>query len=261
MTGQKGYNAAMGYRDSSAAHRRTASGALQAVAALLILAATVWGAVTYLKPSSGDRSLSEAILYEVKREDFQLAITERGEIESAGDIEIRSEVKTKNQPGLTILRIALEGQTVEEGDFLVELDSSALREEQLLQKINVNTAEALVVEAKNVYETAVIAKREYNEGTYVQEMETLESELFVAEENLSRAEEYLKYSKKLAAKGYVNDLQLKADQFALEKARKEADAAKTKLRCCPISPVRRRSRNSKAISSSRRRSGSRSRTA
>ena len=59
--------------------------------------------------------------------------------------------------------------------------------------------------------------------------EQLESAEFVAKENLRRAEEYLEYSKKLAAKGYVSEAQLEADQFAVEKAGKELDLAQTKL--------------------------------
>ncbi|MEQ8838924.1 MAG: efflux RND transporter periplasmic adaptor subunit, partial [Lacipirellulaceae bacterium] len=62
------------------------------------------------------------------------------------------------------------------------------------------------------------------------EKQTIESEIFVAEENLNRAKEYFEYSKKLAATGYVNDLQLEADRFAVEKSSKELEAAKTKLR-------------------------------
>ena len=87
-----------------------------------------------------------------------------------------------------------------------------------------------MTEARNMYETAVIAKREYLEGTFVQEQQTIESEVFVAEENLNRAKEYYEYSKRLAAKGYVNELQLEADKFAVEKSQKELDAAKTKLK-------------------------------
>lgn len=75
----------------------------------------------------------------------------------------------------------------------------------------------------------MIAKREYLEGTYLQERQTIESEVFVAEENLNRAKEYFTYSEKLASKGYVNELQLEADRFAVEKANKDLDAAKTKL--------------------------------
>ncbi|TWT72706.1 macrolide transporter subunit MacA [Posidoniimonas polymericola] len=204
------------------------------VLVLLVLLAIVSGGAyaTYqYLPAFQSRSLHDEIMfYEIERQDFSLAITERGEIESVGDAEIRSEVKTQNAGGLAILRLAPEGGLVQEGDFLVELDSSALREERTTQQISVNTAEALVVEARNLYETAVIAEQEYLEGVYVQERQTIESEVFVAEENLTRAQEYLQYSKKLAAKGYVNDLQLEADAFAVEKARKELEAAKTKLR-------------------------------
>lgn len=171
-----------------------------------------------------------ALMHSVSRQDFSLEITERGEIKSAGGVEVKSEVKSAGGTGNAILRIVPEGTEVNEGDFLVELDSSSLEADRLLQKIAVNTAEAAVIEAQNLYETAVIAQREYLEGVFVQERQTIESEVFVAEENLSRAEEYVEYSKRLAAKGYVSDLQLEADRFAVEKSQKELDAAKTKLR-------------------------------
>ncbi|MEM6798299.1 MAG: HlyD family efflux transporter periplasmic adaptor subunit [Planctomycetota bacterium] len=208
---------------------RRGSAAIRLVVGLLCAAILSVGGMYAIQFKPQQSPVDKAVWYEAERGDFELAITERGEIESADDVEIRSEVKTKNQPGLAILRIVPEGTEVSEGDFLIELDSSALREELTLQQIAVNTFEALVVEARNLHETAKITKQEYLEGTFVQEKETFESELFVAEENLSRAEEYLQYSKKLAAKGYVNDLQLEADEFAVEKAKKEADAARTKL--------------------------------
>src|SRR5690606_2581063 len=149
---------------------------------------------------------------------------------SDGVTEIRCEVKSKNQPGVAILRVIPEGTQVKAGDFLVEFDSSALQAERVTQQIVVNTADAAVVEARNLYETALIAKNEYLDGTYVQERQIIESEMFIAEENLNRAKEYYEYSKKLAAKGYVNELQLEADKFAVEKSAKELVVAKTKLR-------------------------------
>lgn len=201
---------------------------------LLLLLATLVGAVGgatwWWKSHSGNKHTTDAILYDVGKKDFRLEITERGEIESGEVTEIKSEVKSMNAAGTAILRIVPEGTEVQKGDFLVELDSSALQEELTAQKINFNTAKAAMVEAQNLYETAVIAKREYLEGTYVQERQVIESEVFVAEENLNRAKEYYEYSKKLAAKGYVNELQLEADRFAVEKSQKELDAAKTKLK-------------------------------
>jgi RND family efflux transporter MFP subunit len=203
--------------------------AVVSIVVLLLIASVAAGG--YWWWTSGDNKSDDdgIILHTVARDDFLLAVTERGEIESADITEVRSEVKTMNQPGLAILRIVPEGTEVEEGDFLVELDSSAFEEERITQQIAVNTAVALVIEARNLYETAVIAKEEYAQGTFVQEKQTIEGEAFVAEENLNRAKEYYEYSQKLAAKGYVNKLQLEADKFAVEKSKKELEAAKTKL--------------------------------
>jgi len=204
------------------------------IASLLILAALsaviFLGGKQFWSAGSTDRGQIDAIMHKVARSDFVLHVTERGEIKSAGVTEIRSEVKSNNTPGVAILRIIAEGSTVKAGDFVVELDASALESERTSQQISCNTVEALVIEARNIYQTAVIAQREYLEGTYVEARQTIESAVFVAEENLNRAIEYHKYSKKLAIKGYVNDLQLEADKFAVEKSRKELEAAKTQLK-------------------------------
>ncbi|QEG34855.1 efflux RND transporter periplasmic adaptor subunit [Bythopirellula goksoeyrii] len=196
---------------------------------VLLLGAAGAGGTWWWKVHGVQEATTDAILHNVDRRNFTLDITERGEIKAGGVTEVKSEVKAKNAAGIAILKIVPEGTQVKEGDFLVELDSSILQEELTVQKINYNTAKAALVEAKNLYETSVIALREYLEGTYVQERQVIESEVFVAEENLNRAREYFAYSKKLATKGYVNDLQLEADRFAVEKSQKELDAAKTKL--------------------------------
>src|SRR6185312_7363583 len=113
----------------------------------------------------GDSSDDENILlHTVNRADFELAITERGEIDAFDVTEIRSLVKSNNTSGNAILRIVPEGTNVKKGDFLVELDSSALGSQRTSQQILVNDAKAAEVEAHNNYDEAVIAKREYLEG-------------------------------------------------------------------------------------------------
>ncbi len=164
------------------------------------------------------------------RSNFLHEITERGEVESASNVEIRCEVRAKGTGGTTILEIIPEGTYVQEGDVLVRLDSSALENDRTRQQIVCNSSEAEVIKARNTYETALIAKQEYLEGQYQQEVQSIQSQIFVAEEDLRRAEEYLNYSKRLAMKGYVTPLQLEADQFAVEKARNQLEMAKTKLR-------------------------------
>jgi HlyD family secretion protein len=200
-----------------------------ALAVIVLLSIAAAGGYWWWNWGLSELGATNAILHTVKRGDFVLDVIERGEIESSGLNEVRSLVKSKNTPGVAILKIVPEGTEVKQGDFLVELDSSALKEQLTTQQIAVAQVEALVVEARNLYETAQIAEREYLEGTYVQERQTLESAVFVAEENLNRAREYYEYSKKLQAKGYVNELQLEADKFAVDKSTKELDAAKTSL--------------------------------
>jgi len=216
-------------RGSLAVSRKGMLGTNSLLLVLLSISAIAGGTWWWNTRQSQDTQ-TDAILHEVSLDDFILEITERGEILSADVTEVKSLVKSKNTQGVAILRIVPEGTKVDVDDFLVELDSSALQEERTAQRINYNTAQAMMIESQNVYETALIAKREYLEGTYLQERQLIESEVFVAEENLNRAKEYLEYSKKLAIKGYVNDLQLEADRFAVEKSEKELEAALTKLK-------------------------------
>jgi multidrug efflux pump subunit AcrA (membrane-fusion protein) len=196
---------------------------------IAFVVAATGGGVWWWTRSRGEVTDRNLILHTVARGDFELNVSERGEIEAFDVTEVRSLVKSNNTTGSAILRIVPEGTVVKTGDFLVELDSSALKAQRTSQKILLNAAKAAEVEAHNNYDTAVIAKREYLEGTNKQERQTIESEVFVAEENLNRAKEYYAYSQKLASKGYVNELQLEADHFAVEKAKKDLDTANTKL--------------------------------
>ncbi|MEC8420946.1 MAG: efflux RND transporter periplasmic adaptor subunit [Verrucomicrobiota bacterium] len=161
--------------------------------------------------------------------EFKLELIEPGEIESAENIEIKSEVRSRSSSGVSILEIVPEGSLVKKGDFLVRLDDASLQKDLLRQRISVHQAKATLVKATADVEAAKLSLQEYLSGSFRESEEELESAEFVAKENLRRAEEYLLYSKKLATKGYVSEAQLEADQFAVEKAGKELDLAQTKL--------------------------------
>lgn len=208
---------------------RSGSTTILGVSFLVALAVAAGGGIYLWSKNNPTTENTDAILHPVKRGQFELTVTERGEIEAFDVTEVRSLVKSKNTTGVAVLRIVAEGTEVKPGDFLVELDSSALTSEGLLQKISVNTAQAGEIESHSNFETAKIAEREYLDGTYRQERQTIESEVFVAEENLNRYKEYYVFSQKMASKGYYNDLQLEADRFAVEKAIKDLAAAQTKL--------------------------------
>jgi multidrug resistance efflux pump len=70
---------------------------------------------------------------------------------------------------------------------------------------------------------------DFDLGTFVQEAQKVESELFVAEENSRRAANCLKYSQILASRGYITNVQLESDKISVEKYGKDFDAARTKL--------------------------------
>jgi multidrug resistance efflux pump len=199
---------------------------------LLILVGCVLliGLVGFTFRSKTAKSAGESapIMHKVERSDFIHDITERGELESAENLEIRCEVKSQGSSGTSILEIVPEGTVVQAGDILVKLDASWLENDRTRQQIAVANSEAEVIKARTAYETAQVALKEYMEGTFRQSLELAQSEIYQMEENLRRAKEYVAYSEVLANKGYITESQLKADCFAAQKAEKDLDAAKMK---------------------------------
>lgn len=159
---------------------------------------------------------------------FVQEIVESGEIESSSNVEVRCQVGT-GSAGIALLEVVPEGAYVELGDFLARVDDTNLKERLVTRQIDVNMSQAALAQAKADLENAKLELQEYESGLFREEEEKLESEEFVARENLRRAEEYLQYSENLAAKGYVSAVQLEADRFALEKASKELAVARTRL--------------------------------
>ncbi|MCA9269763.1 MAG: HlyD family efflux transporter periplasmic adaptor subunit [Planctomycetales bacterium] len=208
-----------------------------AILAMLAVGAAVGGYYWLKRAGESDTKL---LTENVVLGDFVLDVVESGEIESSENVEVRCEVKSRNSAGTSILEVVAEGTPVKAGDVIVKLDSSALEQELLQEQIILNNKEALMVQAKNLWEAAVKAKTEYlgdpeakdlqgRKGTYHVEEDAISAEIFVAKENLRRAEQYAQYSERLAAKGYVTALQLESDRFAVEKAKKDLAAAETKL--------------------------------
>ncbi len=160
---------------------------------------------------------------------FLQQVIERGEVESSSNVEIRCGVQSRLLAGVPIIQIVPEGAYVKEGEFLVKLDDSSLQADVVQQQIACNTSRALAVEAQADADATKLALQEYESGTFRQEEGAMLSDEFVAKENLRRAEEYVRYSEKLAARGYVTEVQLVADRFAVDKARNELESARTKL--------------------------------
>ncbi len=121
-----------------------------------------------------------------------------------GELAERQDVYCNVEGGTTIIKIIPEGQRVKKGDILCELDSAALKDQLINQRITTKSAEANFLNAKLTREVAEIAVREYKEGVYVQDIQTVEGEIKLAESDLVRAEDRLEWAKRMFDKGYVS---------------------------------------------------------
>jgi len=121
----------------------------------------------------------------------------------------------------TIITIVPDGSKVKKGDVVCELDSAALRDQLVNQKITSESAKANFQNAKLTREIAEIAATEYVEGLFVNEKVERELDIKIAEIDLSMAEDQLdelKAQKADRKKRVTAELVLKKARFALERA-------------------------------------------
>ena len=216
---------------SSHAHPRSGSTGYFAMVGL-VLVATVVGIAWYTLRNRGEDLTEAPLLKEVIIGTYDHIVLEEGEIESSNNVEVRCEVRSRtggSGPSTSIIDVIEEGKHVIEGDLLITFDSSGLEQELSRQRIVVNTSEAIVIQAKATYDTAVIAKEEYLNGAYNEQRKTIENEIFVAEENLKKAQLSFDSIKRLVSRGTLNSLQLEGENFRVDAAQNELDLARQKL--------------------------------
>lgn len=201
---------------------------LYRVSSLLLLLGCV-ASVAFAAGCSGvfggfeDDSESTASTYQVEKSELLVTVTEDGNVESASNVDI----KCKVAGGSSILWIVEDGTEVKAGDKLVELDKATLEDQIATQQIAFNKAKTAVIQAEKDHEVAKISVKEYLEGTFVKELEVAETEITIAEENLRSAKNALDYSKKMFQRGYISELELESQQFAVKRAQLELNSANT----------------------------------
>jgi len=177
--------------------------------------------------------------FDVDYAPLEITVVEQGNLESNSNADVRCEVEGgrvgsggggggSGGSGTQIIWIYKEGEFVEQGQKIVELDQSGLKQQEIEQQIVYETARQSLITAKNTHTAAMISVDEYVKGTFPKEVELVEAEITVARENLRRAEGYAKYSKTLYDKGFLTQATLEADEFAVENARLVLQAAATK---------------------------------
>lgn len=204
---------------------------LTLLVAILLCASVAVGSLLLRSSSDGPQSVgSDAITFAVFQGEFVSSVNEVGDIESSANVEIRCRVKSRGREGVAILELVPEGTAVKKGEFLCQLDDSLLREELTERKITVAKDKAEVIKAKNLLDAAKQKLKEYQQGTYNQELAKLNAAINVAKEKEERAREVIRHSQSLSRKGYLTRTQLQADIFAAETAREELTLATEELR-------------------------------
>jgi multidrug efflux pump subunit AcrA (membrane-fusion protein) len=196
---------------------------------LLGVAVMIGAIVFFARRPDQNESDQTILLHEVVLGDFEAFVTEPGDVASSSNVEVRCRVKSRGAAGTAILKICDEGTHVKTGDFLVQFDDSVLQNELLAQRIVVANDKALLIQAQTDLANAERTLREFEQGLYQQELELLESEVFVAEEELRKSKLAVASSKRLAARGLITELQVTGAEFAVQKTKKDVAAASRKV--------------------------------
>lgn len=170
--------------------------------------------------------------YNVNRGPLTISFVESGTIKARDQVILKCEVEGRT----SITYVIPEGTKVKKDDLLVELDVSTLEDEKIDREIDVQNAEAAYVSAKE--NLAVVQNQaksdndraelklafarqdleKYQKGEYQTELLKANTEITLAEEELSKAEDYLEWSEKLFAEKYIPETELKGDRLTKKKS-------------------------------------------
>jgi HlyD family secretion protein len=218
------------------AKRRPALAAVAGVAVVLILFS--------LGRSVAKKEVQQNLFHTVKRGDFLVSIVEGGTLKAVNEVTVRSELEGQSR----IISIVPEGTTVKEGDTLVELDASDIKERLTQQEVVFQSSQFNYIQAKealaiqksvvesNIKENELRVEfaesdlEKYKEGEWPQAKRQIESDIALSKEELTRAKDRLEWTVKLQEKGYATKAELEGDQFSVQKFTYNLQSLEEKLR-------------------------------
>ncbi len=184
---------------------------LKAASVLLVAGTTVAGVGVFVqsgtsgaqaRPTEKTQAAATAAgaSVEVKPGNLIVNVVERGSLESS----LNQDVYCRVEGQTTIINIVPEGSRVKKGQVICELDSAALRDQLVNQRIKTERAKADYQNAKLAREVAEIAVIEYTEGIYIQDLATAVGAVKLAESAAHKAESQLERTRR--ARQRVNDV-------------------------------------------------------
>jgi multidrug resistance efflux pump len=165
------------------------------------------------------------LTHSITRGNLRVTVTEQGTLESSNN----TEIKCKVRGAATVLWVIEAGTVVKPGDEVVRLDPSTIEDNISSQKIVYETALANKIISESDVAVASTNITEYLESTYEEERNTIENEIFVAEQALKTAQLSYASTKRLVARGLVTVLQLEGEVFAVDSAQKTLELTQKRL--------------------------------
>lgn len=197
---------------------------LAILAILIAVGAYFWGPSLLDQINAGGESPdTKAMTHKVSRQNLVVTVTDDGELQSASNVDVKCEISG----GSTILWIIDDGTVVEASQKIVELDSSGIEEQLAAQTGVYERALAAQIKATEDAAAADIAVKEYVEGTYLKDLQEVESLITIAQENMRSAQNVLDHTQRMSRKGFATPLQVEADEFAVKRAKLDLDFAET----------------------------------
>jgi HlyD family secretion protein len=182
--------------------------------------------------------------HKVKRGDMLISVVEGGALKAVKESIIRSEFEGISR----IISIVPEGTYVKQGQVLVELDSSELKDRVNLQEVTYQNNDFAFIQAKENFsiqqslvesqikeaelrvEFAKSDLEKYIEGDAPQQINTATNAIIIRREQVQRAKDKLEWTQQLFKKGYASKSELEADGLSAVQAKIAVDQAEEDLR-------------------------------
>src|SRR6188508_2199167 len=231
----------MTHSDSGFVNLRKPSRRTATLIVVGVLAAVV-GLIAVRKWTAPVKEQSQ--FFTVKRGDMLVSLVEGGALKAVKESIIRSEFEGISR----IISIVPEGTYVKEGQVLVELDSSELKDRVNQQEVTYQNNDFAFIQAKenlSIQESLVesqmkeaelrveFAKSDldkYIEGDAPQQINTATNAIIIRKEQLQRAKDKLDWTQQLFKKGYASKSELEADGLSAVQAKIAVDQAEEDLR-------------------------------
>ncbi len=215
-----------------------------AILTAILLGIAGWGYTTLDTSSSRYSDLDDFPVFRVRRGPLKISVVESGTIRPRDQVILRNEMWDDS----TILSIVEEGKRVNKGDLLVELDATEIEREHQSRKLELQNDEAEMISArenmeivKNQAESNVdqaelaltFAKHDlekYLDGDYPKQLKEAQAAIKIAEEELSQAEQDVKWSRVLYDEKYISESELQQDELAAQKAQLNLELAQEDLK-------------------------------